>query len=346
MVKKVIHLISTDAFSGAENVACQIINMYKDSTEYDMIYVSKIDTNKQALDTRNIKYYKLEKFDYKNVKKAIEELKPDIIHAHDIKASIMASCFYKKAKIISHIHANHENMRKLNLKTLIFKITSKKYNKIIWVSQTAFNNYRFAKRVKEKSCVLYNVINSLEIQNKIKLDSNIYDYDIIYLGRLTYQKDPIRLIDIIKKLIVKNPNVKVAIVGDGELYDTVKSKIKSLNLEKNIKLYGFIINPYKILNSSKIMLMTSIYEGTPMCALEAIACGIPIVSTPTDGLKEIVIDGKTGYLSDDDEVIVEKIDSLLNNKSYFSKIKSNVKELNEEINSTKKYKETMDQIYK
>ena len=346
MSKKVVHLISTNMFSGAENIACQIMNMYKDSKEYNMIYLSEIKENKEALDARDIKYYKLKKFNYFNVKKAIKKLKPDIIHAHDIKASIIAALFYKKAKIISHIHANHENMRKLNLKTLSFKLISNKLEKIIWVSQSALDNYYFFKNVKNKSCVLYNVIDSEEIKEKINKDDNEYNYDIIYLGRLTYQKNPIRLIKIIKELTKNNRDLKVAIVGDGDMYSEVKNKIVELKLENNIKMYGFISNPYKILNSSKIMIMTSRYEGTPMCALEAISCGLPIVSTITDGLKEIIINDKTGYLSNDDKIIVEKIDFLLNNKEYFSKIRSNVEKFNIEINSLDKYKQTIDKIYK
>ena len=346
MSKKVVHLISTNVFSGAENVACQIINMYKDSTDYDMIYLSEIGSNKESLESRNIKYYKLKKFNYSNIKKAIEELKPDIIHAHDIRASIIASRFSKQAKIISHVHSNHENMRKLNFKTILFNLTSINYAKIIWVSQSAIDNYYFSKKIENKSCVLYNVINSKEIEEKINSDKNEYSYDIIFLGRLTYPKDPIRLIEIIKKISIKNKTLKVAIVGNGEKYEEVSKKIEELGLTNNIKMYGFVSNPYKILKSSKIMIMTSRYEGTPMCALEAIACGVPVIATATDGLKEIVKNNKTGYLSNDDNIIVEKIDFLLNNEEFLDKIKYNVKEFNFEINSVDNYKKTIDKIYK
>lgn len=59
---------------------------------------------------------------------------------------------------------------------------------------------------------------------------------------------------------------------------------------------GFRKNPYKILKNSQVMIMTSRWEGLGMCALEAMALGVPVVSTPTGGLCEIIEDGKNGFL--------------------------------------------------
>ena len=70
---KVMHLICTDVFSGAENVACQIINGFKDDSDYEMIYCSPKGSNVKNLEDRNIKHYAIKKFDYFSVKKAVEE---------------------------------------------------------------------------------------------------------------------------------------------------------------------------------------------------------------------------------------------------------------------------------
>lgn len=345
---KVLHLISTNVFSGAENVACQIIKLFSNDDKYKMVYCSTIGSNKESLENRKIEVLPLEKFNYACVKKAIEEFKPDIIHAHDARASIMAAVCVKKEtiKIISHIHGNHENMRKFGVKTFLYNRTSRKYNKIIWVSGSAFNDYYYKNKIARKSIVLYNVINSDEVYEKVEIDKNNYNYDIIYLGRLTYPKNPIRLLEIIAKVKEKYQNLKVAIVGSGELQEEVKRKIEELHLKDCITLYGFLPNPYKILKSSKIMLMTSRYEGTPMCALEAIALNIPIVTTRTDGLKEIVKDGVTGYLSDANEVLCEKILYLLENPEELKEMKIDIEKYNKEINNLDYYKCTIEEVYK
>lgn len=344
-MKKVLHLLSTSIFSGAENVACQIINSFLDNKEYEMVYVAVIGQNKKPLNDRNIKYIDLKKFDLKHIKKIVEEYKPDIIHAHDIRATIMASYFSKKVKIISQIHGNHENMRFFNLKTILYNIATKKVSKIIWVSQSAYDNYYYKNNIKDKSVILYNVINPIEIKDKSKLDNNDYKYDILFLGRLTYPKNPERLIEILKNIIESYNELKVAIVGDGELRNNVEELIKKYNLERNIDMLGFRTNPYKILLNSKILILTSRYEGTPMCALEAIALNKPIVSTPTDGLKEIVIDGETGFLSNDNSLIEKNILNLLNNKKLYNEISKNVEKNNLKINNIKEYKRKIKNIY-
>lgn len=346
-MKRVMHLICTDVFSGAENVACQIMKGFKDVKGYEMVYCSPEGKNKISLDDRNIKFLKLDKFDVKNVKNAIKSFNPDIVHAHDIRASIMAAiCCDKKVKIISHIHCNHENMRKINLKTIFYNMVCFKFSDIIWVSQSAFDNYIFKNKVIGKSIVLYNVINADEIYEKIDNDKNEYDkYDLMYLGRLTYSKNPERLIEIIRDIKKIKKDVRIAIVGSGNLEEKVKNLVKEYELQDNVKLLGYLVNPYKVLKSSKILILTSRYEGTPMVALEAIAMGKPIVTTPTDGMVDVVVDGETGYISNDNSELEEKIVSLLNDDEKYNKMIENIKKRNGEVNDINKYIRNIQDIY-
>lgn len=344
---KVLHLVCTDIFSGAENVACQIIKGFEKNKEYEMVYCSPEGKNKKSLDDRNVKFLKLEKFDIKSVKKAIETFNPDIIHAHDIKASIMAALLSKSnMKVISHVHSNHENMRKINAKTMLYNFFSWRYNKIIWVSQSALDSYVFKNNVRDKSLVLYNVIDGREIEKRVQQDNNEYEeFDAIFLGRLTYCKNPERLIEIVSKVVEKVKEFKLAIVGSGDLEELIKEKIKEKGLEKNVKVLGFMTNPYKVLNSSKVMLLTSIYEGTPMCALEAMSLGKPIISTPTDGMKEVIIQGFNGYLSESDEEIEKYIIALTSDEKKLKEFSQNALVQFDKISNIKKYVDTLDKIY-
>ena len=138
--KIVLHILSSNRFSGAENVACQIIKML--DNEYEMYYCCPKGSIEKKLKEEKIKYIGLDKLTYKNIKKVVNELKPDIIHAHDVRASAIASRFSKKTTIISHIHGNHKSMNKLNLKTALYLISSSRFEKIIWVSNSALKGYR------------------------------------------------------------------------------------------------------------------------------------------------------------------------------------------------------------
>lgn len=339
---KVLHLLPTTRFSGAENVVCQIINLFKD--EIDMVYCSPKGKIEDSLKERNIPYLPLEKFDSKSLEKIINVFKPSLIHAHDIKATILASRFSKEIKIISHIHGNDEKMRKVTLKSLLYNIASSHVSHIFWVSNSTLKSYKFYSNIKEKSSVLYNVIDASEALHKVNLDSNSYNYDVIFLGRLSYPKNPMRLIDVLS-LLKEKCNFKCAIVGDGDMKERLVAYVKEKGLSANIDFLGFMNNPCKVLKSSKAMLMTSIYEGTPMCALESLSLGTPIVSTPTDGLKDLIKDDINGYLSDDNKVLADKLFCVITNTSLQKKLSDGAKKSSDDYNNLAIYKEKLGKYY-
>ena len=342
---KVLHLISTSLFSGAENVACQIINLFKSDNGYDMKYCAVIGKNKEALEIRKIPVLKLDKFNIHDIKKAIREYNPDIIHAHDPKSTIASAIASRGKKIIAHIHSNHRYMRKISIKSCIFHFyIEKRISSIIWVSDSALNEYIFNKKINKKidSVVLRNVVNPNELKDIARNDKDQYSFDLVFLGRMEDVKNPLRFIDIMSQIQKNKRDIKVAMIGDGSLMNEIKTKVNELGLEKNITIFGNLINPYKILLSSKILVITSRYEGTPMNALESIACGIPIVSTPVDGLLELL--DKRYLCSSDDEFISVIIDLLTSQKNIMG-YRNRLIAVDSSINDVSKYKKILEQLY-
>lgn len=321
--KKILHVLASNKFSGAENVVCTIINNTKE--DYSMYYCSPKGPIESNLKDMNINYLPLEKLSVNEIKNTIKKIQPDVIHAHDNKATVLCSLFGKKYKVISHIHGNNKIMNTKNFKTILFNLCSKNLFKIIWVSDSSFDGYYFKNNVKEKSIILYNVVDQKAIEEKSKEYKCDEEFDLIFLGRLGYPKNPERLIDVIELVKQKKNDIRVAIVGDGPERNLVEEKIKEKNLNKNIKLFGFQSNPYPILRNSKILIMTSIYEGTPMCALEAQALGKPIVATPVDGLKKIIKNDYNGYLSDDNNKLITKIIEITSSENEWLKLSKNTK---------------------
>lgn len=341
---RVMHLISTDVFSGAENVACQIINLFKNDQEYIMTYCTVIGKNEEALKCRGINTTGLDRFNLKSIKKAYSSFKPNIIHAHDPKATIAAVLTNKKQNIISHIHSNHRYMRKITLKSLIYHFYIEKHiTGIIWVSNSARDEYVFAKNIPKTlpSYVIQNVVDGNQLKSIAKTDKNNYNFDIIFLGRLEDVKDPLRFVKLIEK-IKQHQEIKVAMVGDGSLRSQVEEEINKLSLNKNIVLFGNQVNPYKILLNSKILVITSKYEGMPMNALEAIACNIPVVSTPVDGLLDI-IDRK--YLCKTDQDFVETILKILNREEVRKHYKNKLSVLDKKLNNTVDFSNSISRLY-
>lgn len=343
---KILHLLQSDRFSGAENVVCQIISMFKDESNIEMVYCSLDGQIREALKERGIRFIPLKNFSVAEIKQVLKEEKPDIIHAHDMRASFYAAMVCKNIPLISHIHNNAFDSQEISPKSIAYMYAAMKAKHILWVSQSSFNGYAFHKFFYKKSEVLYNIIDIDAVYEKMELDTEKYNFDITYVGRLTYQKNPQRLMNLFCLVKEKIPNIKIAVVGTGDLEIEIKELAEEYGLFENICFLGFQSNPLKIMFDSKVMVMTSRWEGTPMCALEALALGVPIVSTPTDGMKDLITSGKNGFLSEDDEILAEKIIELVIDTKKQAEISKNAREFSVLYNDMQTYKSTIMQVYK
>ena len=142
------------------------------------------------------------------------------------------------------------------------------------------------------------------------------------------------------------PEIKCAIIGTGDLESEVKEVADRLHLRVNLDFLGYLNNPMKVLHSSSVLLMTSVSEGTPMSALEAMTLGVPIVSTPTDGLCEVVIDGSTGFLSNDNHLLASRIIGILNDKVLYEELSQNSINRAKTIMDLNNYHEILKASYK
>lgn len=372
---KVLHILSSHVYSGAENVVYQIVNMFRDDPEYEMLYCSPDGPIREALKARQVSFRPVAKVGYPELKQVIREYQPDIIHAHDVKAGIVAAATAGKIPVISHIHACFDTMTRVSVKSLSYLAVSWKFKKIFWVSDSSLKRYAFSKVVQGKSQVLYNVIDKQRLTDQIQADQETYDYDVVFLGRFTDQKNPERLVRILtsvqkkmkeaaeeerraeeqdeeKQRKEKHPVIRkkqrklqAAMIGTGELYDPVKQIVETRGLSQVILLPGYMSNPYKALKSAKVFLMASRYEGTPMSVLEAMALGVPVVSTPVDGIADVVEPGVNGYLEEEDDALAEKIIFLLNNPEKQKEMSAAASRHFDEICNLEHYKEILNQTY-
>ena len=83
-----------------------------------------------------------------------------------------------------------------------------------------------------------------------------------------------------------------------------------------------------------------------MCALEAMALGTPIVSTPSDGMKDLLTDGVSGYLTDDDERMAQVLLKIMTEPEHRQMLSENAKQTFAKINDAPKYKQTIESCYR
>lgn len=334
---KVMHVLNSRIYSGAEKVVCQIIHAFQG--EVEMVYCSpESDIVRKMVEGQGVTYLPMKTMSVSELSRVIREQKPDLIHAHDMRAGFFSALCCGKIPLVSHIHNNAYDARGLSPKTVGYLLAGFRAKHIFWVSQSSFDGYAFHKLFARKSSVLYNVIDTDEIYTKLSQDSNSYDYDLIYVGRLTYQKNPQRLLRLCARLKESKPDLKVAIVGTGELEEELKALCKELNLEDTVRFLGFQPNPIKMVACSKAMILTSRWEGTPMCALEAMALGTPVVSTPSDGMKDLLTDGVSGYLTESDEQMAVDLLKIFTQPEHRKLLAENARKKFDSLNDGEAYK--------
>ena len=341
---KVLHVLNSRIYSGAEKVACQIIKSFRG--EIDMVYTSpESDIVAQMLEEQGVTYLPMKNMSVSELSRIIREQKPDLIHAHDMRAGFFSALCCRDIPLVSHVHNNAYDARGLSPKTVGYLLAGFKAKHILWVSRSSFDGYAFHKLFAKKSSVLYNIIDTQQISDKKAQDSKTYDYDMIYVGRLTFQKDPQRLMRLCARLKEEKPDLKVAIVGTGELLEEVQALCESLNIQDNVHFLGFQSNPIKMVADSKAMILTSRWEGTPMCALEAMYLGTPVVSTPSDGMKDLLEDGVSGYLTDDDEQMARDLLKIFADPEHRAYLADNAKRKFDSINDADAYKKAISDCY-
>jgi glycosyltransferase involved in cell wall biosynthesis len=342
-LKMILHLLSSNKLSGAENLVADICMMFKNETS--MIYCSPEGDIRDSLEARNVNYISIKKMSLKNIRKVIKQYQPEIIHAHDVKASIYAVLAKPKAKIISHLHGNDEKMRKLSFKSIAYNFISKKVFRIITVSKSVYSDYKFNQNIKGKYVNLVNVIYPDRINILKNINNLEYKFDFLYLGRLSYPKDPERLAKIASSVLMKMPNVRFGVVGYGPYSKKMEEIFSDFNVIDRVVFTGNVSNPYTILEKAKCLLMASKYEGMPIVSLESMYLGLPIVSTPTDGMKDLIVNDYNGFTSDNDDVLVQKIINILTDSNLHKKLSSNCIREFHNRNDFTKYKETLKNLY-
>lgn len=342
---KVLHIINSRAYSGAENVIITIMENTRECV--DSYYVSPVGSIQEVLEKKNLAYIPINanNLSVTNIKSVIKRYKPDIIHAHDFRAGIFSRMTFTNVPIINHLHSNSPWLKSYSIYTLLYAFCCYRFNKILTVSNSVMDEFVFGSRFKFKTQVIGNPFDANKIRNMASAADINEVSDLIFLGRLTQAKNIFFFLDIVKRLTKVFPSIKVVIVGDGELHDVFITKIDELGLKQNIKMYGFQANPYGLIKNSKVLCIPSKWEGFGLAAAEALSLGVPVVCSGAGGLKNLV-DNACGCLCGFElENYVSEISKILNDEVYREKKAKYALRKSEELTNIDKYVSVVEKLY-
>jgi glycosyltransferase involved in cell wall biosynthesis len=153
---------------------------------------------------------------------------------------------------------------------------------------------------RRKVIVIPNGINDARGSNRTAARRELgYEDDAFvlgFVGRLVPQKDPLRLIDSFAIASKQQPNLNLAVIGDGPLRAEVENLAAQRGLANKMRCFGRK-SGRTVMAGFDGLCCSSNYEGFPLIFLEALAAGVPIVTTPVGGAHECVVEGKTGFIA-------------------------------------------------
>jgi glycosyltransferase involved in cell wall biosynthesis len=232
------------------------------------------------------------------------------VHGHPYLSSLIAAKIAKKYSkplvLTQHntfIEYNNfwDQIEKLN-DLAIGREVLKEAEKIIVVSNATKNYVLSLGADPEKIRVLHNGVDvnrfrpltgvKDEMRKKLGIskDSSV----VLTVRRLVYKNGIDTLIESAKVAVKKNPRLFFLVVGKGPDFGKVKEKIEELGMQENFRLTGFIsdeVLPFYYNVADFFVLPSKSGEGLPLVALEAMACGVPVIATNVGGISEVMKEG-------------------------------------------------------
>ena len=263
---------------------------------------------------------------YKKIKQIIEEFKPDIVHTHASKAGTLGRMAAFSCKVPAVVHTFHGHVFHSyfsKAKTSVFKRIEKKLaeksSAIVAISELQKKELGEIHKITSSDKIdviplgfdldrFQTDLDQKRIQFREQYQVSDDEIAIGIIGRLVPIKNHTLFLKALKKVLYSTKrNVRAFIIGDGESKEDIIALAETLGIEysqSNIEFrktpltFTSWIRNIDVVNAGMdIIALSSLNEGTPVSLIEAQACNNPVVSTNVGGIENVVVNGKTGLLS-------------------------------------------------
>lgn len=324
---KITFFIGGLSGGGAERVTCNLASYLSRKGHEIVILTMSDDTATYALDDNVLRVPLLKSSERKGliynsflrIKRLITHLRKDKVDAYVVMLPITTILLFRlswltKSKIIAAERVNPSNYpsgKQKQLKSLAKRADG-------WVFQTEEERAWYGETTgKAKVQIIPNAINPDFISELYRGERK---KTVVTAGRLTEQKNHKLLIQAFAKIIPNFPDYQLAILGDGPLKEQLKSAAEELGVKENVLLSGYTTNIGDKIKESSLFVLSSDYEGMPNALMEAMALGLPCISTDCDGggAKFLIENEKNGLLvpKGDVEALSEAMSKMLSDKEF------------------------------
>lgn len=330
---KILHAYFRFNLGGSENLTISIINYDETYHHKVLVFQGKSDYQEEISKLYGIHFINLNiqtnnffsPNKWKTLFKTLKKEKPDLIHSYMFNASlsIRIAAFFMRIPIVIYVVNTYK--KKIFKRSLINHLLGLVTYKIIACSEDVRDNILKNDKVSPNKVEVISSFARLNFivdrSKKIRTKHNVKQSDFLglFISRLVEQKGLHILVDAIDICvnIFKLKNIKIIILGNGPLLNSLQIQIKKLSLEEHIFLPGESsdINPY--LSESDFYVDSSLWAGLSVASIKAMEAMLSIVITDVGGAKELTANGKYGILvkPNDPISLANGIETALNLKS-------------------------------
>jgi glycosyltransferase involved in cell wall biosynthesis len=264
-------------------------------------------------------------------------IKPDLIHANSIRSGLVATAATVglRTKVVWHLHDMLPHHPISNL-IRVFALLSRR-TRMIAVSAAVAENFRGRLRpLRRRLTVILNAIDLGQFHpasiSKQQLRQELQIDDVAPLlgivGQVTPRKGQLELLRAFARVLRDQPEAMLLIVGaalfnrDAEYLDLIKQTASNLGIETRVKILGARADVREIMQALDLLVINSSVEPFGLVAVEAMACGTPVLAAATGGLKEIIEHERDGWLVPlhDEEALASAIIHLSRQPSLRSRL--------------------------
>lgn len=333
------------------------------SDKFEFVIVNGADDNSKPYmrHGKQVKTYSIDMYralnpvkDMKAVMQAIKIIKkekPDLVHCHSAKGGVIGrfAAFFTGTKVVYTAHAfsflSAESAKKKQVFLLLEKIAklnsyllacsgSERELGIKVVGFNAKKAFAWNNAVPDvdKDLTRISQISRISSQKNESSDlpvPKIGERYITSIGRPSYQKNPLFMVEVAHGIHLKHPDIKFYLLGVGfysPMLEDMKKLIHQYDMDDTFYLLPWLSHEetLKYVKGSILYFMTSLYEGLPISVIEAMSLGKAIVASDVLGNKDCVKDGYNGYLLPlKEEVFVEKMNDLIENDEKRKEMEKN-----------------------
>lgn len=271
----------------------------------------------------------------------LREKKFDLIHTNGYFADILGVPLAKCLRIphVATCHGfidNDQNLKFYNRLDMLFLRFSRR---VICVAddlkekliQSGISAHKISTLINAVSVPKYSSDERLKIRETTRKNWGISKTGFVlgYTGRLSEEKGLRFLFEAIGRLVEKDSELTVLLVGDGPQRTFLEAMAKDLDIQDHVVFAGFQKDVTQFLPAFDAFVLPSLTEGTPMAMLEAMSFGVPVVATKVGGIPKVITHGKTGVMIAPSDVsgIVSAIIALQKDTEYQALLSQGAREL-------------------